>query len=188
MPAASNVAQAETQTVHRSGRLRLLPESRPVAYHLAGTAGACRFVWNYFLARQQQEYAAYQEGDRENAPGVSAFSMYKEFTALRRDPQHAWLRAYSCREVRYVLKYLADAYQAFFQGTRAYPRFQSRHRRQDGFTLPERVRVQDQHLYVPRLGGLRLQGRNPCAYGQARQARIKPEGTRARPQGYVWAG
>ena len=186
MPAASNEAQTENGTVHRSVRLRLLPESRAVAHQLAGTAGACRFVWNHFLARQQQEYAAFQAGDREKAPGVSAFSMYKEFTALRRDPQHAWLREYSCREVRYVLKYLADAYQAFWQGTRAYPRFQSRHRRQDGFTIPERVRVQDQHLYVPRLGWLRLQGRNPYAYGQARQARIKQEGTRARPQWYVY--
>ena len=186
MPAASNVAQTENGTVHRSVRLRLLPESRAVAHQLAGTAGACRFVWNYFLARTQQEYAAYREGAREQGPQVTFFSLGQEFTALRRDPRYAWLREYSCREVRYVLKYLADAYQAFFQGTRAYPRFQSRHRRQDGFTIPERVRVQDKQLYVPRLGWLRLQGRNPYAYGQARQARIKQEGTRARPKWYVY--
>ena len=184
MPAAPTVAQAET--VHRSVRLRLLPENRQVAHQLAGTAGACRFVWNHFLARTQQEYAAYREGAREQGPQVTFFSLGQEFTALRRDPRYAWLQEYSCREVRYVLKYLADAYQAFFQGTRAYPRFQSRHRRQDGFTIPEQVQVRAQHLRVPRLGWLRLQGPNPYAYGQVRQARIRQEGTRARPKWYVY--
>ena len=86
MPAASNVAQTENGTVHRSVRLRLLPESRAVAHQLAGTAGACRFVWNYFLARTQQEYAAYREGAREQGPQVTFFSLGQEFTALRRDP------------------------------------------------------------------------------------------------------
>ncbi|MCE2468897.1 MAG: helix-turn-helix domain-containing protein [Caldilineaceae bacterium] len=32
---------------------------------LAEQAGACRFVWNHFLSRQQQEYAAYQAGTRQ---------------------------------------------------------------------------------------------------------------------------
>ena len=186
MPAASTVAQAPSEIIHRSVRLRLLPESLPVAYRLAGTAGACRFVWNYFLARTQQEYAAYQAGERAQAPRVTFFSLGKDFTALRSNPRYAWLQEYSFREVRYVLKYLADAYQAFFQGTRAYPRFKSRHRRQDGFTISERVQVRSQHLRVPRLGWLRLQGSNPYAYGQVRQARVRQEGTRARPQWYVY--
>ena len=156
------------------------------AQQLAGTAGACRFVWNYILARTQQEYAAYQAGAGAQAPRVTFFSLGKDFTALRREPRYAWLQEYSFGEVRYVLKYLADAYQAFFQGTRAYPRFQSRHRRQDGFTIPEQVQVRAQHLRVPRLGWLRLQGSNPYAYGQVRQARVRQEGTQARPQWYVY--
>ncbi len=186
MPAASTVAQAQSEIVHRSVRLRLLPESLQMAHQLAGTAGACRFVWNYFLARTQQEYAAYQAGARAQAPRVTFFSLGKDFTALRREPRYAWLQEYSFKEVRYVLKYLADAYQAFFQGTRADPRFQSRHRQQDGFTIPEQVQVWAQHLRVPRLGWLRLQGSNPYAYGQVRQARVRQAGTRARPQWYVY--
>ncbi len=185
MPAASTVAQAQSEIVHRNVRLRLLPESLQMAHQLAGTAGACRLVWKYFRARTQQEYAAYPAGARAQAPRVTFFRLGKEFTALRREPRYAWLQAYSFGEVRYVLKYLAEAYQAFFQGTRADPRFQSRHRRQDGFTIPEQVQVRAQHLRVPRLGWLRLQGRNPYAYGQVRQARIRQEGTRARPKWYV---
>ena len=122
----------------------------------------------------------------DSKPNLTFFSLGQEFTALRREPGSAWLQEYSFSAVRYVLKYLADAYQGFFQGTRGQPRFQSRHRRQDGFTIPEQVQVRAQHLRVPRIGWLRLQGHNPYAYGQVRQARIRQEGTPARPQWYVY--
>ena len=102
MPAAPNVAQSET--VHRSVWLRLLPGSRATAYRLAGTAGACRRVWNYFLDRTQQEYAAYQSGARAEAPSLTFFSLGKEFTALRRDREYAWLQEYSFAAVRHSLK------------------------------------------------------------------------------------
>ena len=176
MPAAPNVAQPEI--IHRSVRMRLLPESRAAAQQLAGTAGACRKVWNHFRARIEQEYADYKAGARVEAPRLTFFSLGKEFTALRRDLEYAWLQEYSFKSVRYVLKYLADAYQAFFQWQRAYPSFKSKHARQDGFTIPERVQVSDHHLHVPRIGWLRLKGSNLYAHGQPVQARIRQEGTR----------
>ena len=98
MPDAPNVTQCEV--VHRSVRLRLLPGSRAVAHQMAGTAGACRFVWNHFLARQTHAYRCWQEFRIGDRPSPTRFSMYKEFTALRRDPQYAWLQAYGCAEVR----------------------------------------------------------------------------------------
>ncbi len=192
MPAAPNVAQPEPETVHRSVRLRLLPESRARAHQLAGTAGACRRVWNYMLARKQQQYRAYRcwqdykIGPEKAKPQLSFFSLGKEFTALRRDPEYAWLQEYSFTAVRYVLKYLADAYQAFFQGQRGYPVSKRKHAHQDGFTLPDRVQVRDHQLYVPRSGWLRLKGSNLYAHGQPIQARIRQEGSRTRPRWYVY--
>ncbi len=192
MPAAPNVAQPEPELVHRSVRLRLLPESRARAHQLAGTAGACRFVWNHFVSLKRQQYRAYRcwqdykIGPERHKPNLTFFGMGLEFTALRRDPRYAWLQEYSFGEVRYVLKHLADAYRAFFQGTRGQPRFQSRHRRADGFTIPQQVRVRGPQLYVPRVGWLRVRGYNPHAAGQVRQARLRQEGTASRPRWYVY--
>ena len=166
-------------------RLRLLPGSQAVAHQLAGTAGACRFVWNHILARKQQQYRAYQcwqdykIGPEPAKPQLSFFSLGKEFTALRQDPACAWLQAYSFKSVRYVLKYLADAYQAFFQGQRGYPVFKRQHDHRDGFTLPERVQVRDHQLYMPRSGWLRAQGQQPVC-GRAAGAGAHPPG---RPPG-----
>ena len=70
MPGAPNVAQPEI--VHRSVRLRLWPGSRATAQQLAGTAGACRFVWNYFLAGQSHAYQCWREYRiRTPAPGTN---------------------------------------------------------------------------------------------------------------------
>ena len=136
-------------------------------------AGACRRVWNYFLDRTQQEYAAYQSGARAEAPSLTFFSLGKEFTALRRDREYAWLQEYSFAAVRYSLKYLAEAYTAFFQGQRVRPTFKRKQARRDGFTIPDDVQVRDQQLRVPRISWLRLKGTNLYAHGQPVRARIR---------------
>ena len=73
--------------------------------------------------------------------------------------------------------------RGLLQGQRAHPHFKRKHARQDGFTIPEQVQVRAHQLRVPRIGWLRLRGCNPYADGQVRQARVRQEGTRARPQG-----
>lgn len=96
------------------------------------------------------------------------------------------MQEYSFAEVRYVLKHLADAYAAFFRGQRSHPTFNSKHARQDGFTIPGGVQVRAQELRVPRIGWLRMKGSNLYAHGQPRQARIRKEGTRVWPKWYVY--
>ncbi len=184
MPAAPNVTQSET--VHCSVRLRLLPGSHTAAHQLAGTAGACRFVWNHFLARKSHAYRCWREFRIGDPPRLTRFSLYQEFTALRRDPEYAWLQEYGCAEVRHVLKYLADASAAFFQGHRSHPTFKRKYARQDGFTIPDNVQVRDHQLRVPRSGWLRLKGSNLYAHAQPVQARSRQEGTRARPKWYAY--
>ncbi len=186
MPAKRIVSQPRPDPVHRTVRLRLSPGNRETAYRLAGTAGACRWVWNHFLARQQWRYrpwCAYRIGP---CPTVSFFGLGKEFTALRRDPGHDWLRQYGHKEVKYVLKYLADAYRTFLSGRRGCPRFKARHRHRGGFTIPSHVTIRDSCLRVPKAGWCRLRGRNSYAGCHPLQARIRQEGTPARPKWYVY--
>ena len=55
----------------RGVEYRLLPGSRANARRLAGIAGACRFVWNYFLAKNKEEYKRAKEADGKN-PSASS--------------------------------------------------------------------------------------------------------------------
>ena len=68
----------QPEIVHRSVWLRLLPGSCATAQQLASAAGAGRKVWNYFLDRTQQEYAAYKAGQQAVAPSLTFFSLGKE--------------------------------------------------------------------------------------------------------------
>ena len=112
--------------------------------------------------------------------------MGTEFTKLRNsDPKYAWLQAYSMTEVRYVLKYLADAYQAFFAGG-GRPCFKSKHHTRDGFTIAQKVKIAQGRLHVPKIGKLQLKGANPYAHCQPKQARVCKEGTATRPKWYVY--
>ncbi len=88
MPAKATVPQS---AVIRGVRLRLLPESKSVACHLAGQAGACRWLWNHLLAQKQDAYRQWQENPENPKPCLSFYALGKEFTALRNDPAHAWL-------------------------------------------------------------------------------------------------
>ncbi len=63
------------------------------ARHLVGRAGACRWIWNHFLARQQRHWQrgqAFRVGPKSRIP---FFGMGKAFTVPRRETP--WLQAYS---------------------------------------------------------------------------------------------
>ena len=150
---------------------RLLPCTVAKARALSRLAGACRFVWNEMLDQQEQIYwMARMNGAKPPSP--TFFTLGKAFTQLRRVTP--WLQDLPFAPVRYTLKYQADAWRAFFHGQRGRPRFKGR-RGDDGFTIPDHVRVYRGRIFIPKLGWyvLRRRGGNPYPEGSPRQAIVK---------------
>ena len=160
---------------YRGVEYRLLPGSRARARKLAGIAGACRFVWNYFLAQNKEEYKRAKESDGKK-PAISFFSLGKQFTQLRKEID--WLSEYSFTVVRYTLKYQADAWQGFFKGVRKHPRFQSKYGKRPSFTIPENIKVRDGRLFIPKVGWMQIRrkGGNPNLDGRPVKATVKKVG------------
>ncbi len=50
----------QAPTVHRTVRVRLYPGDAETGNRLAGTAGACRFVYNRLLGEQNRLYAMWR--------------------------------------------------------------------------------------------------------------------------------
>ncbi len=159
----------------RGVEYRLLPGSRTNARKLAGIAGACRFVWNYFLAKNKEEYKRAKESDGKK-PSVSFFSLGKQFTQLRKEVD--WLSEYSFKIVRYSLKHQADAWQGFFKGVRKHPKFHSRYGKRPSFTIPENVKIKDGRLFIPKVGWMQIRrkGGNPYPDGRPIRATVKKVG------------
>ena len=158
-------------TEFRSVTYRLHPGTRARHRKLVETAGACRYVWNHFLARNRRDYATFKLRkamfdaglvlDKPSPPSVSFQSMGVRFTALRRETP--WLQRLPYALVRYVLKYQAEAWKRAFAGG-GFPRFKAR-RGDDSFTIPQNVCVREDVLSVPKVGRVKLsrRGGNPHA-------------------------
>jgi transposase len=107
---------------YRGIAYRLLPGTKVRARQLASLAGATRYVWNHFLARNREAHELHKEGKGEK-PIVSFCSLGKEFTKLRENTE--WLQELSYTVVRYALKHQADAFKEFLKGNCSHPRFKA---------------------------------------------------------------
>ena len=173
--ASPAVVSAAVPCEHRQVVYRVLPGSAARARRLASIAGACRFVWNELLDQQNQLHVAARMC-AGRAPSPTWFTLGKAFTELRRATP--WLQAMPFAPVRYVLKYQAEAWKRFFEGTAGRPRFKSRGA--DSVTIADNVRIEDGRLWFPKLGwlALRRRGGNPYPDGRPVQAVVKRVGRR----------
>jgi putative transposase len=103
----------------RAFRYRFEPTAEQAA-HLSRTFGCVRFVWNHALGERQRAYSV--EGR-----SVSYAETDRMLTALKADPDHAWLREVSSVPLQQTLRHLQGAYAAFFAKRSRYPRFKRKH-------------------------------------------------------------
>jgi putative transposase len=87
------------------------------------TFGCARVVWNHTLAARQARWRA----DRK---GTSYAESDRALTAMKKNPDLAFLSEVSSVPLQQALRHQHRAYSAFFAGHARYPRFKSRRSRQ----------------------------------------------------------
>src|SRR5919198_3370565 len=109
--------------VQRAYRFRIYPTPEQELV-LRRTFGCVRWVWNQLLAEQR---ARTQRGQRCLSYGQTSTYL----TALKRQPEHAWLKEVSCVPLQQTLRHLARAHLNWSAGTAHEPVFKrKRDRRQ----------------------------------------------------------
>lgn len=93
------------------------------AEHLARTFGCCRLVYNGMLAART---VAFQRGERLTYAGTSA-----KLTALKQDPELAFLNEISSVPLQQSLRHLHTAFVNFFAKRSAYPTFKKKNKTRD---------------------------------------------------------
>lgn len=97
--------------------------------------GACRYVWNWMLAKQEE---LYEQGEKH----LSAFSMIKLLVPLKNDGEHSWLYDISATSCQIICQDIDKAYKEFFAKRRGFPRFKSRKRSKPSFPVcNEKLRI-----------------------------------------------
>jgi putative transposase len=108
--------------VRTAYRCRVYPDQAQQQV-LARTFGCVRVVWNQTLAVRQARWHAEQQG-------TSYAQTDRALTAMKRDPQLAFLNEVSSVPLQQALRHQHAAFQAFFARRARYPRFKSRRGRQ----------------------------------------------------------
>jgi putative transposase len=117
-------------------------------------AGARRFIWNWGLARRREYYKA-------TGKTLSYAKLNKELTDLKRQPGMEWLREADAQSLQEALRDLDRAFANFFAKRARYPKFKSRKRDKARFRIPQRVKVTDGKVYVPKVGHVRIRQSQP---------------------------
>jgi putative transposase len=112
-------------------------------------AGARRWVWNWALARWRETFAA-------TGKSITLKQLSAELTALKDKPETAWLKEIDSQALQQVLKDLHLAFTSFFEKRARYPRFKGRKRDPLRFRIPQRVKIVDGKVYVPKIGWVRI--------------------------------
>lgn len=115
---------------HYTYRFRLYP-TKAQENLLARHFGACRFVYNHFLARRMKMY-------QETGKGSSYFKDCAELTKLKKEL--VWLNEISHRALKSSLRNLATAFDRFFKKFCDYPRFHSKHSGRNSFRNCDKFR------------------------------------------------
>jgi putative transposase len=103
-------------------RCRAYPDGAQQAV-LNRTFGCVRVVWNRSLATRQARWHAERQG-------TSYAQSDRALTAMKKDPDLAFLSEVSCVPLQQTLRHQHQAFAAFFARRARYPRFKSRRSRQ----------------------------------------------------------
>ncbi len=106
----------------RAYRYRCYPTPTQAAM-LARTFGCARFVYNWALRLRTDAYY-----DRQERIGYHEASA--ALTALKQQPETAWLNEVSSVPVQQALRHLDRAFHTFFEGRAKYPTFHKKHGKQ----------------------------------------------------------
>lgn len=90
--------------------------------------GSCRFIWNYMLNYQEEQHKLEEKH-------LSAFSMIKLLTPLKKQEEFSWLNEVSNTSLQIICQDLNKAYSSFFKKQSKFPKFKSKKRAKQNFPV-----------------------------------------------------
>jgi putative transposase len=150
--------------LRKAYRFRMRP-TKTQEVGLYRMAGARRFVYNWALSRRKGYYA-------EHGKGISARELSSELTALKSQPETLWLKEADSQMLQQALRDVDKAFDAFFKKRSCFPRLRSKKAGHFTFRIPQRVRIEDGRVYVPKVGWVRIRQSREVE-GKTRSATFK---------------
>src|SRR5215510_1180299 len=112
---------------------------------LSRHAGARRFVFNWALQRRK-------ETSEQTGKSISWSELSAELTELKHKPGFEWLKEIDSQLLQQAVADCKRAFGNFFQKRAGFPKFKKKHSAHQSFRIPQRVKLEDGRLYIPKIG------------------------------------
>ena len=132
-------------------------------------AGGRRWVYNQLLEERSTVY-------KHTGRSVSKTSQINRLTAIKNNCEEVgWLRNIHSQVLQQAARDLDGAFESFFKHKDFnYPRFKSRKDTHQTFRFPQGVKVDNQRVYLPKIGWVRFFKSQPVE-GEIKSATVKRE-------------
>lgn len=125
--------------------------------------GSCRFVYNLALETKQTAYA----GSKIN---LSIFDLIKQLPDLKKELE--WLKEVNSQSLQFAIRNLDVVYTRFFKAQGGFPKYKSKHRGKQSFSVPQNISIVDDRLLIGKFpGGIKIVLHRPIK-GAIKQATI----------------
>ncbi|OAA90039.1 RNA-guided endonuclease InsQ/TnpB family protein [Clostridium ljungdahlii] len=106
-------------------KVRIIPNIEQ-EQQLWKSVGTARFIYNWTLARQQENY-------KNGCKFINDGDLRKEITLMKQTEEYCWLNEVSNNVAKQAVKDACNAYKRFFKGLADKPRFKSRRKSKPSF-------------------------------------------------------
>jgi putative transposase len=130
-------------------KVRLYPNNTQKQI-IASQIGAVRYVYNRTLALRIYAYKKF-------GLKVSMYDLKKHVTKLKKREKTSWLKDADSQALQQSIINMDNAYTHFFKGG-GFPKFKSRHHSRQSFQYPQRVKIENNKVYLPKVGWVKCKG------------------------------
>lgn len=112
--------------------------------------GSCRFIWNYMLALQNENY-------KNGGKYISKFSMANLLTPLKKKEEYVWLNEVSNASLNRIVFDLNERFQLYFNKQINHPKFKSKKTSKKSYPVRcDRFYFKDsKHIHIEKIGFLK---------------------------------
>lgn len=138
----------------KSKKVRLRP-TREQEEKLFQSAGVHRYIYNWTLAKQQENY-------KLGNTFLSDGELRKEVTQMKKLDEYLWIGEVSNDVAKQAVKDACGAYKKFFKGLSGYPKFKSKKKsRPSFFNDTHKLNVKDKKVRLSKIGWIKTSEKLP---------------------------
>jgi len=150
----------------KAQKVRLYP-NKAQQQIISSQIGGARYVYNRALALRKYAYTKF-------GIKVGKFALINHITKLKKREKSSWLKEIDSQAIQQSIANMDKAYQHFFKGG-GYPKFKSRHHSRQSYQYPQRVKIEGNKVFLPKVGWVKCKGLRKELVGKIKTVTVSYE-------------